>query len=180
MSARYTEEEDQDSDYPDLMQDAEDEDAECNNEEEDKGEDEEPEDENCSALDTGASLLGGNYMFAGLIFCFIDSDLLYTLIPIYFAVEDAIDPDEIQSDRFYKHGFDGSGPTVRVRPLPALVYGYLNSKFGIFYTSQGAEWENKLFKDRMTLHPVYAKMWHSFSKCVKVSVRVLKVSVRDH
>jgi hypothetical protein len=40
MSARDTEEEDQDSDYPDLVQDSKDEDDECNKEEEDEGEDE--------------------------------------------------------------------------------------------------------------------------------------------
>jgi hypothetical protein len=67
-----------------------------------------------------ASLLGGNLLFAGLI--------LYSLIPIYFAVEEAIDSDEIQSDGFYKDGFDGSGSTVRVRQLPALVLGDPNSK----------------------------------------------------
>jgi hypothetical protein len=103
MSARDTEEEDQDSDYSDLVQDSEDEDAEFNKEEEDEGEDEESEDENDSASDTDASLLGGNLLFAGLI--------LYSLIPIFFAVEEAVDSDEIQSDRFDKDGFDGSGPT---------------------------------------------------------------------
>ncbi len=81
MSASDTEEEDQDSDYPDLVQDSEDEDDECNKEEEDEGED------------------------------FIDSSLSYSFIPTYFAVEEAIDSDEIQSDRFDKDGFDGSGPT---------------------------------------------------------------------
>ncbi len=83
-------------------------------------------------------------MFAGLI--------LYSLIPIYFAVEEAIDSDEIQSDRFDKDGLDGSGPTVRVYQLPALVLGDPNSKFGMFYTNQGAEWENKLLRDRMDRH----------------------------
>jgi hypothetical protein len=83
-------------------------------------------------------------LFAGLI--------LYSLIPIYFAVEEAIDSDEIHSDRFDKDGFDGSGPTVRVRQLPALVLGDLNSKFRMFYTNQGAEWENKLLRDRNERH----------------------------
>ncbi len=67
-------------------------------------------------------------------------------------MEEAIDSDEIQSDRFDKDGFDGSGPTVRVRQLPALVLGDLNSIFVMFYsiyTNQGAEWENKLLRDRM-------------------------------
>jgi hypothetical protein len=91
-----------------------------------------------------ASLPGGNLLFAGLI--------LYSLIPIYFAVEEAIDLDKIQSDRFDKDGFDGSGPTVRVRQLPALVLDDANSKFGMFYTNQGAEWENKLLRDRMERH----------------------------
>jgi hypothetical protein len=45
MSARDTEEEDQDSDYPDLVQGSEDKDDECNEGEEDEGEDEESEDE---------------------------------------------------------------------------------------------------------------------------------------
>ncbi len=48
MSAHYTEEEDQDSDYPDLVQDSEDKDDECNAEGE-EGEVEESEDENGSA-----------------------------------------------------------------------------------------------------------------------------------
>ncbi len=60
-------------------------------------------------------VFGGNLLFA----CFI----LYLLIPIYFAVEEAIDSDENQSDGFGKDGFDGSGPTARVRQLPALVLG---------------------------------------------------------
>ncbi len=47
MSARDTEEENQDSHYPDLVQDSEDEGDKCNKEEED----EESEDENCSASD---------------------------------------------------------------------------------------------------------------------------------
>ncbi len=41
MSALNTEEEDQDSDYPDLVQDSEDEGDECKEEEENKGEEEE-------------------------------------------------------------------------------------------------------------------------------------------
>jgi hypothetical protein len=48
ISARNTEEEDQFSDYPDLVQDSEDMDDECNKEEEEE-EDKESEDENCSA-----------------------------------------------------------------------------------------------------------------------------------
>jgi hypothetical protein len=90
---------------------------------------------------------------------FIHSYLLYSLIPIHFAVEEAIDSDEIQYDRFDKDGFDGSGPTVRVRQLPALVLGDPNSKFGMFYTNQGAEWENKLLRDQMERH------------CLKVTCR---------
>ncbi len=133
------------------MQDSEDEDDECNKEEEDEGEEEEWEDENDSASDTDASLFGGNLLFAGLI--------LYSLIPIYFAVEEAIDSDEIQSDRFDKDGFDRSGPTVRVPQLPALVLGDPNSKIGMFYTNHGAEWENKLLRDRMERH------------CLKVTCR---------
>ncbi len=142
MSAHDTEEEDQDSDYSDLVQDSEDEDDECNKEEEEEGKDQESEDENGSASDFDASLLGGNLLFAGLI--------LYSLIPIYFA--EAIDSDEIQSYRFDRDGFDGSGPTVRARQLPVLVFGNLNSKFWMFYTNQGAEWENKLPRDRMERH----------------------------
>jgi hypothetical protein len=49
---RDTEEENQYSDYPDLVQDSEDEDDECNKEEEDEGEDEESEDVNDPASDT--------------------------------------------------------------------------------------------------------------------------------
>jgi hypothetical protein len=124
-----------------LVQDSEDEDDECN-EEEDEGEDEELKDENSSASDTDSSLLGGNSLFAGLIFVFIDSNLLYSLISIYFAGGEEIDCDEIQSDRFNKDGFYRSGPTVRVRQLPALVLANLNMKFRMFYTNQGAEWEN--------------------------------------
>jgi hypothetical protein len=92
------------------------------------------------------SVFGGNLLFAGLI--------LYSLIPIYFAVEDseAIDSDGIQYDRFDKEGFNRSGPTIRVRQLPVLVLGDLNSKFGMFYTNQGVEWENKLLRDRMERH----------------------------
>ncbi len=97
------------------MQDSEDEDDKCNKEEEEEGDDEESEDKNGSASDTDTSLFGGNLLFA----CFI----LYSLIPIYFAVEEAIDSDENQSDGFGKVGFDGSGPTARVRQLPALVLG---------------------------------------------------------
>jgi hypothetical protein len=41
MSALNTEEEDQDSDYPDLVQDSEDRGDECKEEEENKGEEEE-------------------------------------------------------------------------------------------------------------------------------------------
>ncbi len=67
-------------------------------------------------------------------------------------MEEAIDSNEIQSDRFDKDGFDGSGPTVRVRQLPTLVLGDPNSKCGMFYTDQGAEWENKLLRDRMERH----------------------------
>jgi hypothetical protein len=78
--------------------------------------------------------------------------ILYSLIPIYFAVEEVVVSDEIQSDRFDKDGFNGSGPTVRVRQLPALVLGDPNSKFGMFYTNQGAEWENKLLRNRMERH----------------------------
>jgi hypothetical protein len=77
---------------------------------------------------------------------------LYSFIPIYFAVEEAINSDEIQSDRFDKDGFDGSGSTVRVSQLSVLVLGNPNSKFGMFYTNQGAEWENKLLRDRMQRH----------------------------
>jgi hypothetical protein len=94
-----------------------------------------------------------------LNFVFVDSHLFYSLIPIYFPVEEAIESDEIQSDRFEKDVFDGSGPTVRVRQptvrvrqLPALVLGDPNSKFGMFNTNQGAEWENKLLRDRMQRH----------------------------
>jgi hypothetical protein len=75
MSARDTEEEDRDSDYPDLVHNSEDQDDECNMEEEDGGEDKESEDENCSASGTDASLLDGKHLFSGLI--------LYSLIPIY-------------------------------------------------------------------------------------------------
>ncbi len=67
-------------------------------------------------------------------------------------MEAAIDSDEIQSNRFDKDGFNGSVPTVRVRQLPALVLGDPNSKFGMFYTNQGAEWEIKLLRDRMERH----------------------------
>jgi hypothetical protein len=102
-------------------------------------------------LDTDTSLLGGNLLFAGLI--------LYSLIPIYFAVEEATDSDEIQSDRFDKDGFDCSGPTVRVSQLPALVLGDLNSKFRIFYTNQEAERENKLPRDRMEPHCLKVTCW---------------------
>ncbi len=152
MSACNTEEEDQDSDYPDLVLDSENEDDERNKEEGDKGEAKEFEDENGSASYKDASLLSGNCLFTGLI--------LYSLIPIYcihwfrfiFAVEEAIDSDEIQFDRFDKDGFHWSGPTVRIRQLPALVLGDPNSKFGMFYTNQGAEWENKLLRDRMQRH----------------------------
>jgi hypothetical protein len=126
------------------VQDSEDEDDECNKEEEEEEEVEESEDENGSASDTDASLLGGKLLFAGLI--------LYSLIPIYFVVEEAIDSDEIQYDGFDKDGFDGSRPTVRVHQLPALVLGDQNSKFRLFYTNQGAEWENKLLRDRMERH----------------------------
>jgi hypothetical protein len=115
------------------VQDSEDEDDECNKEEEEEEEDEESEDENSSASDTDASLFGGNLLLAGLIL------ILYSLIPIYFAVEEAIDSNENQFDGFDKDGFDGSGPTARVRQLPALVLGDPNSKFGMFYTNWGAE-----------------------------------------
>jgi hypothetical protein len=54
------------------------------------------------------------------------------MIPIYFAVEEAIDSDE-----FDKDSFDGSGPTVTVRQLPAPTLGYPNSKFGMFYNKSG-------------------------------------------
>jgi hypothetical protein len=74
------------------------------------------------------------------------------LIPIYFAGEEAIESDEIQSGRFDKDGFNGSRPTVKVRQLPALVLGDPNSKFGMFDTNQGAEWENKLLRDRIQRH----------------------------
>jgi hypothetical protein len=57
MSASDTEE-DQDSDYPDLVHDSEDEDDKCKEQEEDEGEDEESEDDNGSALVTDTSLLG--------------------------------------------------------------------------------------------------------------------------
>ncbi len=63
VSARETEEEDQDSGI-----------SACRYGEE-EGEDEESGNENGSASDTDASLLGGNLLFAGLI--------LYSLIPIY-------------------------------------------------------------------------------------------------
>ncbi len=69
-------------------------------------------------------------------------------------MEEAIDSDEIQSDGFDKDGFDGSGPTIRVHQLPALVLGDPNSTFGMFYTNQGTEWENKLLRDRMERHGV--------------------------
>jgi hypothetical protein len=131
--------------------DSEDEDDECNKEEEEEGEGEESEDENGSASDTDASLLSGNLLFAGLI--------LYSLIPICFAVEEAIDSDEIQSDGFDKDGFDGSGPTVRVRQLPLLVLGNPNSKFGMFYTNQIAEWENNLLRDRIKRHCLNVTCW---------------------
>ncbi len=49
MSARNTKEEDQDSDYSDVVQDSEDEDYKCNKEEDDEGEDKQSEEENCSA-----------------------------------------------------------------------------------------------------------------------------------
>ncbi len=75
MRARNTKEEDQDSDYSDLVKDSEDEDYKCNKEEDDEGEDKQSEEENCSASDTNATLLGGYFLFAGSI--------LYSLIPIY-------------------------------------------------------------------------------------------------
>ena len=67
-------------------------------------------------------------------------------------MEEAIDSDEIQSDGFDKDGIDLPRPTVRVRQLPALALGDPNSKFGMFYTNQGAEWENKLLRNRMERH----------------------------
>jgi hypothetical protein len=67
-------------------------------------------------------------------------------------VEEAIDSDEIQSDGFDKDGIDLPRPTVRVRQLPGLVIGDPNSKFGVFYTNQGAAWENQLLRDRMDRH----------------------------
>ena len=80
-------------------------------------------------------------------------------------MEEAIDSDEFQSNGyrqfqsngFDKDGFDGSGPTFRVRRLPAVVLS--NPKFGTFYTNEGAEWENKLLRDRMERH------------CIKVTYR---------
>jgi hypothetical protein len=63
MSVQELDEEDEDSDYPDLERETEDEDEECNEDEakEEEEEEEKGEDSDGSALDTDASLLGGNF-----------------------------------------------------------------------------------------------------------------------
>ena len=113
-----SDEEDQDSDFPDLVPDGSDDEEERSEKEDEAKEEEEEEFDLGIASGTDASLLGRNLIV-----------FLHALILIYFAVGEEIDSDEFQSDgyrQFQSDGFDkdgfilfnGSGPTVRVRRLP--------------------------------------------------------------
>ncbi len=88
-SACDIEEEAEDSDFPDLVEDS-DEDEECNEDEEKEEEGEEAESGNGDdpASDTDASLFGDNCSD-----CFLLMLILHALNPIYFAAEEEIDPD---------------------------------------------------------------------------------------
>ena len=114
-----SDDENQHSDFPDLVPDAsDDEEEQSEKEDEVKEEEEEEEFDLGTASGTDASLLG-RYLIV----------FLHALILIYFAVGEEIDSDEFQSNgyqQFQSYGFDkdcfdGSGPTVRVRRLPAVV-----------------------------------------------------------
>ena len=146
VSRATSDEEDQDSDFPDLVPDgSDDEEEQSEKEDEEKEEEEEEEFNSGSASGTDA-----DYHWLTIF--------LHALISICFAVEEESDSDAIQSngfrriqpDGFDRDGYDGSGPTLRVRRLPAVVLS--DPKFGTFYTNEGAEWEDKLLRDRMERH----------------------------
>ena len=114
VSRATSDEEDQDSDFSDLVlvpDGSDDEEEQSEKEDEAKEEEEEEED-----FDSGsASGTDADYFWLTIF--------LHALISICFAVEEASDSDEIQSngfrriqpDGFDKDGYDGSGP------LPAQV-----------------------------------------------------------